>query len=147
MFCPFCKHSETTVKDSRLSEDGASIRRRRECPNCNSRFTTYERIQYKEIFIVKKSGEKQFFDYGKLLSSIKMALRKRKVTIDVVEKVAGKIHQELNLLNEVEISSKDVGELVMNELKVLDKVAFIRFASVYKNFESTEDFESFLKNN
>ena len=96
MFCPFCKHSETTVKDSRLSEDGASIRRRRECPNCNSRFTTYERIQYKEIFIVKKSGEKQFFDYGKLLSSIKMALRKRKVTIDVVEKVAGKIHQELN---------------------------------------------------
>ena len=147
MFCPFCKHNETTVKDSRLSEDGASIRRRRECPNCNSRFTTYERIQYKEIFIVKKSGEKQFFDYGKLLSSIKMALRKRKVTIDVVEKIAGKIHQELNLLNEVEISSEDVGELVMNELKVLDKVAFIRFASVYKNFESTEDFESFLKNN
>lgn len=147
MFCPFCKNTETTVKDSRLSDDGSSIRRRRECPNCNSRFTTYERIQYKEILIIKKSGVKEFFDYQKLLASIKMALRKRNITTEILEKIAGEIHHELNILNESEIKSCDIGELVMNKLKSLDKVAFVRFASVYKNFESAEDFEQFLKDN
>ncbi|MFZ8864706.1 MAG: transcriptional regulator NrdR [Rickettsiales bacterium] len=147
MFCPFCKHHETVVKNSRLSDDGSSTRRRRECPNCNSRFTTYERIQYKEILIIKKSGAKEFFDYQKLLASIKMALRKRNITADILDNIAGEIYQELNLSNESEIKSNEVGELVMNKLKLLDKVAFIRFASVYKNFESIEDFENFLRNN
>jgi len=147
MFCPFCKNTETTVKDSRLSEDGTSIRRRRECPECSARFTTYERIQFKEVMVIKKSGEKEFFDREKLVSSIRMALRKRNVSPDIVEKMAAEIHQELCQQNESEIPSGEIGELVMKQLKGLDKVAFVRFASVYKNFETPEDFESFLKRN
>jgi len=147
MFCPFCKNTETTVKDSRLSEDGTSIRRRRECPECSARFTTYERIQFKEVMVIKKSGEKEFFDREKLVSSIRMALRKRNVSPDIVEKMAAEIHQELCQQNESEIPSGEIGELVMKQLKGLDKVAFVRFASVYKNFDTPEDFVCFLKSN
>ena len=145
MLCQFCKFPETVVKDSRVSEDGNTIRRRRHCPECDSRFTTYERVQFREILIVKKSGEKEFFDTNKLKRSLKMALRKRHVVPEIVDNFVTKIYQELSNLNESEISSQKIGEMVMDLLKKLDKVAFVRFASVYKNFNTPDDFERFIK--
>ena len=145
MLCPFCKFPETVVKDSRVSEDGAVIRRRRNCSKCESRFTTYERIQFKEIFIVKKSREKEFFDIEKLKRSLRMALRKRNTPPEEIDKIATNIYQTLLNMNESEISSQKIGEMVMKLLKSLDKVAFVRFASVYKNFNSAEDFKKFIK--
>ena len=145
MFCPFCSYQETVVKDSRVSEDGSAIRRRRHCPKCDSRFTTYERVQLKEIMVLKKSGEKEFFDRNKLRKSLKMALRKRNIEAENLEKLVSDIHQEIVQLNEVEIESDKIGELAMESLKKLDQVAFVRFASVYKNFNKTEDFKKFIK--
>ena len=145
MLCPFCKFPDTIVKDSRISEDGAVIRRRRNCTKCDARFTTHERGQYKEIFVIKKSGEKEFFDHNKLKSSLKMALRKRNIEPEAIEKLVGKIYQELSIMNESEVSSKKIGEMVMKLLKKLDTVAFVRFASVYKNFNTAEDFKKFIK--
>jgi transcriptional repressor NrdR len=145
MRCPFCGNIETQVKDSRISDDGESIKRRRYCLACDSRFTTFERIQLKEILIIKKNGEKKIFDPEKLKRSIEMAVRKRPVTELQVEKIVNKIVRQLEMENETEIPSSKIGEMVMQALEKLDKVAFVRFASVYKNFEKPDDFQKFIK--
>lgn len=145
MRCPFCGNIETQVKDSRISDDGESIKRRRYCNPCDSRFTTYERVQLREILIIKKNGEKKIFDPEKLKKSIEMAVRKRPVSELQVEKLVNKIVRQLEMENETEIASFKIGEMVMNALEKLDKVAFVRFASVYKNFEKPDDFQKFIK--
>jgi transcriptional repressor NrdR len=145
MRCPFCGNIETQVKDSRISDDGESIKRRRYCLACDSRFTTFERIQLKEILIIKKNGEKKIFDPEKLKRSIEMAVRKRPVSDLQVEKLVNKIVRQLEMENETELPSSKIGEMVMQALEKLDKVAFVRFASVYKNFEKPDDFQKFIK--
>lgn len=145
MRCPFCGNIETQVKDSRVSEDGESIKRRRYCSDCDSRFTTYERVQLREIFVIKKNGDKKIFNAEKLQKSIEMAVRKRPISSDSVEKLVNSIVRQLEIDNEIEIPSSKIGEMVMSGLEKLDKVAFVRFASVYKNFEKTDDFEKFIK--
>jgi transcriptional repressor NrdR len=145
MRCPFCGNIETQVKDSRISDDGESIKRRRYCLACDSRFTTFERIQLKEILIIKKNGEKKIFDPEKVKRSIEMAVRKRPVSDLQVEKLVNKIVRQLEMENETELPSSKIGEMVMQALEKLDKVAFVRFASVYKNFEKPDDFQKFIK--
>jgi len=145
MRCPFCGNIETQVKDSRISDDGESIKRRRYCIACDSRFITFERIQLKEILIIKKNGEKKIFDPEKLKRSIEMAVRKRPVSDLQVEKLVNKIVRQLEMENETELPSSKIGEMVMQALEKLDKVAFVRFASVYKNFEKPDDFQKFIK--
>ncbi|MBL6664269.1 MAG: transcriptional repressor NrdR [Rickettsiales bacterium] len=145
MKCPFCGNIETQVKDSRISDDGESIRRRRYCGACDSRFTTFERVQLREIVVLKKNGEKKIFDPEKLKSSIEMAVRKRNISPMQVEKMVNNIVRQLEMQSETEISSSQIGEIVMNALENLDKVAFVRFASVYKNFEKADDFQKFIK--
>lgn len=145
MRCPFCGHSDTQVKDSRPSEDGLTIRRRRFCPECNSRFTTFERVHLRELTVLKKNGERRVFDREKIAKSIQMAMRKRPIDADVVEQVISKIVRELESQGEGEIPSTLIGEMVMEGLKELDKVAYIRFASVYKNFTDAKDFEDFVE--
>lgn len=146
MKCPFCKdkEKETSVLDSRPTEDGAVIRRRRVCGSCKERFTTFERIQYREFTIVKKNGEKSIFDRDKITKSVDLALRKRPVDFETKEKLISKIVRELEGRGDNEISSSVIGELVMQGLYKLDKVAFVRFASVYRDFRETKDFEQFL---
>ena len=146
MRCPFCANNDTQVRDSRTSEDGESVKRRRYCATCDSRFTTFERVQLKEISVIKKNGEKRNFDPEKLRKSIEMAVRKRPVAEIQVEKIVSKIIRELDIEGESEVSSAKIGEMVMQALQRLDKVAFVRFASVYKNFEHPQDFEKFIKN-
>jgi transcriptional repressor NrdR len=145
MRCPFCGNIETQVKDSRISDDGESIKRRRYCASCDSRFTTYERIQLREITVIKKNGDKKIFDPEKLKKSIEMAVRKRPVSELQVERLVNNIVRQLEVENETEILSSKIGEIVMSSLEKLDKVAFVRFASVYKNFEKTDDFQKFIK--
>jgi transcriptional repressor NrdR len=145
MRCPFCNNLETQVKDSRISDDGEAIKRRRYCAACDSRFTTYERVQLREILVIKKSGEKKVFDPEKLKKSIEMAVRKRPVSELQVDKLVNNIVRQLEVENETEITSAKLGELVMSALEKLDKVSFVRFASVYKNFEKAEDFQKFIK--
>lgn len=145
MRCPFCGNIETQVKDSRISDDGESIKRRRYCLACDSRFTTFERVQLREIIVIKKNGDKKIFDPEKLLKSVSMAVRKRPVSEIQVEKLVSNIVRQLEMKNETEISSSQIGEMVMTALEKLDKVAFVRFASVYKNFEQATDFEKFIK--
>lgn len=145
MKCPFCGNVETQVKDSRVLDDGEAIKRRRYCPNCDSRFTTFERIQLKEIIVIKKNGEKKLFNPEKLKKSIEMAVRKRNIADIQVEKMVSNIIRQLEVNNEPEISSGKIGEVVMSALEKLDKVAFVRFASVYKNFEKADDFQKFIK--
>lgn len=145
MKCPFCGNFETQVKDSRVSDDGDSIKRRRFCASCDSRFTTFERVQLREIYVVKKNGDKKVFDPEKLKKSIEMAVRKRNVLPVQVEKMVNNIVRQLEINNETEIASSQIGEIVMNSLEKLDKVAFVRFASVYKNFEKADDFQKFIK--
>lgn len=145
MRCPFCGNLETQVKDSRISDDGESIKRRRYCSACDSRFTTYERVQLREILVIKKNGERKIFDPEKLKKSIEMAVRKRPVSELQVEKFVNKIVRQLEMESETEISSSRIGEMVMQSLEKLDKVAFVRFASVYKNFEKPDDFQKFIK--
>jgi transcriptional repressor NrdR len=145
MRCPFCGNIETQVKDSRISDDGESIKRRRYCSACDSRFTTYERIQLREIVVVKKNGDKKIFDPEKLKKSIEMAVRKRPVSELQVEKMVNNIVRQLEMENETEITSAKLGEIIMLALEKLDKVAFVRFASVYKNFEKPDDFQKFIK--
>jgi transcriptional repressor NrdR len=145
MKCPFCGNIETQVKDSRISDDGESIKRRRYCAACDSRFTTFERVQLREIVVIKKNGDKKVFDPEKLKKSIEMAVRKRNVSLVQVEKMVNNIVRHLEINNETEISSSKIGEIVMNALEKLDKVAFVRFASVYKNFEKADDFQKFIK--
>jgi transcriptional repressor NrdR len=144
MRCPFCGHDDTQVKDSRPTEDAASIRRRRFCPACGSRFTTFERVQLRELTIVKKGGVKQPFDREKIMRSITLALRKRPVEPDRIERIVNGIVRRLESLGESEIPSQVVGEMVMDALASLDAVAYVRFASVYKNFREAKDFEDFV---
>lgn len=145
MRCPFCGNVETQVKDSRISDDGESIKRRRYCASCDSRFTTFERVQLREILVIKKNGEEKIFDPEKLKRSIEMAVRKRPVSQVQVEKMVNNIIRRLEIENQTEISSLKIGEMVMQALEKLDKVAFVRFASVYKNFDSADDFQKFIK--
>ena len=139
MRCPFCGNLETQVKDSRISDDGEAIKRRRYCPACDSR------IQLREITVIKKNGDKKIFDPEKLKKSIEMAVRKRPVSELQVERLVNNIVRQLEVENETEILSSKIGEIVMSSLEKLDKVAFVRFASVYKNFEKTDDFQKFIK--
>jgi transcriptional repressor NrdR len=144
MKCPFCGHADTQVKDSRPSEDGLTIRRRRFCPECNSRFTTFERVQLRELTVLKKNGERRMFDRDKLARSIGIALRKRPVTPEQVDQLITRITQKLESMGESEIPSAVVGKAVMEELKGLDTVAYIRFASVYRDFTEAKDFEDIV---
>lgn len=144
MKCPYCSHGDTQVKDSRPSEDGLTIRRRRYCPGCNSRFTTFERVQLRELTLVKKNGERRIFDRDKLLRSIQIATRKRPVTAEQVDNLVTKVTRTLESMGEQEIPTEMVGKVVMDELKDLDTVAYIRFASVYRDFREAKDFENFV---
>lgn len=145
MKCPFCGCDDTIVKDSRNADDNTAIRRRRECPECGSRFTTFERVQLRELIVVKKDGEKKPFDRDKLVRSIQIAVRKRPVTPERVEKVVNSIQRRLEISGEAEISSKIIGEYVMEALSALDHIAYIRFASVYRDFREVKDFEDFVE--
>jgi len=144
MRCPFCGHDDTQVKDSRPSDDNAAIRRRRLCPACGGRFTTFERVQLRELTGIKKAGRREPFDREKLERAIHHALRKRPVETERVERMITGIVRRLESLGENEIPSHMIGELVMQALSSLDKVAYIRFASVYKNFREAKDFETFV---
>jgi transcriptional repressor NrdR len=144
MRCPFCGNEDTQVKDSRPTEDGAAIRRRRYCPGCGSRFTTFERVQIRELTIVKKGGQRAPFDRDKLLRSILIATRKRPVDPDRVDRIVNSIQRRLESSGENDIPSSHVGELVMDALAGLDPVAYVRFASVYRNFREAKDFETFV---
>ena len=144
MRCPFCNHEDTQVKDSRPSEDGSSIRRRRFCPACNSRFTTFERVQLRELTVVKSNNERRLFDRDKIARSMAIALRKRPVDADAVEMAINRIVQKLESEGESDIPTRRIGALVMDELKKLDAVAYIRYASVYRDFGEAKDFEKFV---
>ncbi len=144
MRCPFCGNDETQVKDSRPTEDNATIRRRRFCPSCGSRFTTFERVQLRELNVIKKDGEKAPFDRDKIIRSLKIALRKRPIDEDKIERVVNGIQRRLETLGEIEIPTKVVGEMIMDNLRDLDTIAYVRFASVYRNFRETKDFEEFI---
>ncbi|MFZ4540264.1 MAG: transcriptional regulator NrdR [Rickettsiales bacterium] len=144
MRCPFCNHEDTQVKDSRPSEDGSSIRRRRFCPACNSRFTTFERVQLRELTVVKSNNERRLFDREKISKSMAIALRKRPVEADAVEMAINRIVQKLESEGESDIPTRRIGALVMDELKKLDAVAYIRYASVYRDFGEAKDFEKFV---
>lgn len=145
MKCPFCENQDTQVKDSRPSEDGSTIRRRRFCPACNSRFTTFERVQLRELTVVKSSGERRPFDRDKIARSLTIALRKRPVEPDIVEKTVNRMVQKLESSGEAEVSTSQIGQMVMDELISIDKVAYIRYASVYRNFREAKDFEEFVE--
>ena len=147
MRCPFCGHDETQVKDSRPSEDNSSIRRRRQCPACAARFTTFERVQLRELMVVKKDDTRTIFDREKLVRSINISCRKRPVNSDQIELITNSIQRRLESSGETESPTKVIGELVMDALKELDRVAYLRFASVYKDFQETDDFRKFIDNN
>jgi transcriptional repressor NrdR len=144
MRCPFCGNDDTQVKDSRPTDDSASIRRRRQCPACAGRFTTFERVQLRELTLVKKSGKREPFDRDKLARSIEIACRKRPVEPERIERLVNGVVRQLESLGEAEIEADTVGELVMAALKALDPVAYIRFASVYRDFREAKDFETFV---
>ena len=143
MRCPFCGHDDSQVKDSRPTEDNAAIRRRRQCEACAGRFTTFERIQLRELTVVKSEGKREPFEREKLERSLSVACRKRPVDASQIEKLASGIQRQLETLGDSEIESKRIGEFVMDGLKGLDAVAYIRFASVYKEFTEAKDFEDF----
>ncbi|PZO86987.1 MAG: transcriptional regulator NrdR [Micavibrio aeruginosavorus] len=145
MRCPFCGHEETQVKDSRPSDDGGSIRRRRSCPSCGGRFTTFERIQLRDLTVVKSGDRRQPFDREKIIRSMQVALRKRPISIDQIEKAATGIVRQLESYGEPEIPAADIGGLVMKALIALDIVGYIRYASVYKDFREPEDFNAFVE--
>src|SRR4051812_3126208 len=144
MRCPFCGADDTQVKDSRPTDDRGAIRRRRFCANCAARFTTFERVQLRELIVLKKSGQREPFDRDKLARSIYIALRKRPVEAERVERLINALVQRLETSGENEIPSETIGELVMEALANLDQVAYIRFASVYRNFREAKDFGEFL---
>ena len=145
MRCPFCIHDDTQVKDSRPTEENATIRRRRYCPSCGSRFTTFERVQLRELTVVKKDGEKAPFDREKLTRSLLISLRKRPIESDRIERIVNGIQRRLESLGEGEIPTKIIGQMVMEVLAELDPVAYVRFASVYRNFREAKDFEDFVE--
>ncbi|MGE0095868.1 MAG: transcriptional regulator NrdR [Alphaproteobacteria bacterium] len=144
MRCPFCGHDDTQVKDSRPTEDNSAIRRRRSCPACGSRFTTFERVQLRELTVVKKDGQRMPFDREKLMRSINLATRKRPIEPDRIERMINGIVRRLESSGESDVPSHVIGELVMDALASLDPVAYVRFASVYRNFREAKDFEEFV---
>ena len=146
MRCPFCSNEDTQVKDSRPTEDNTSIRRRRICDQCGSRFTTFERIQLRDLVVIKSKGQKESFDRDKMFRSLSLALRKRNVDSEKIEKIVNAIVRKLENSGETEIKSNIIGQLIMEALMHLDQVAYVRFASVYKNFREAKDFEDFLGN-
>ena len=145
MKCPFCGAAETTVADTRINDDGDIVRRRRRCLSCDKRFSTYERAEIRLPQVVKKNGSRVDFDREKLSASLWLALRKRPVTVEAVEAAIARIEEKLLTLGEREILSEKVGEMVMRELKKLDKVAYVRFASVYRNFEDVDEFSNLVR--
>jgi len=144
MRCPYCGSNETQVKDSRPTEDGTAIRRRRLCSDCGGRFTTFERIQLRELTVVKRSGRRVPFDRDKLMRSLQVALRKRPVEPERVERLVSGIVRRLESMGDTDIPSKVIGEIVMETLARIDTVAYVRFASVYKNFQAADDFDRFV---
>ena len=142
MRCPFCAHEDSQVKDSRPSEDGAAIRRRRQCEACGARFTTFERVQLRDLVVVKKTGEREPFDRDKIARSIAIACRKRDIPPERIDRLVSSIQRQLETRGD-EVRAQDIGEAVMDGLKALDHVAYIRFASVYKDFREAKDFEDF----
>ena len=144
MKCPFCGHSDTHVKDSRPTEDNTSIRRRRACPDCGARWTTFERVQLRDLLVIKNNGQRAPFDRDKLERSMRIALSKRPVDPERIDRVVSGIVRRLESSGESEISSDAIGEAVMDALASLDSVAYVRFASVYKNFREAKDFEDFI---
>ncbi len=144
MRCPYCAGDDTQVKDSRPTEDGAAIRRRRVCSSCGGRFTTFERVQLRELTVIKRSGRRVPFDRDKLLRSVEIALRKRSVDPEKIERMVSGIVRQLESLGESEVHTEQIGELLMEGLKGLDDVAYVRFASVYRNFREAKDFEAVL---
>ncbi len=144
MRCPFCGNIDTQVKDSRPAEDHVAIRRRRLCPACAGRFTTYERVQLRDLVVIKTNGRREEFDRDKLARSIRIALRKRPVDPERVEQMISGIVRRLESMGETDIDSKVIGEIVMESLARIDTVAYVRFASVYKNFQAADDFEEFV---
>ena len=144
MRCPFCSHADTQVKDSRPTEDNTAIRRRRACPECGARFTTFERVHLRELTVVKANGKREPFDREKVERSMRIALRKRPVEEERIVRVVTSLVRRLETLGETEIPANQVGEVVMEALRSLDSVAYVRFASVYKNFREARDFETFI---
>jgi transcriptional repressor NrdR len=144
MKCPFCGHAETQVKDSRPAEDNASIRRRRFCPVCGGRFTTFERVQLREITVVKASGRREAFDREKISRSLQIALRKRPFDDERIEQITSSIVRQLESQSEGDVTSRQIGERIMAALAQLDSVGYVRFASVYRDFRAARDFEEFL---
>jgi transcriptional repressor NrdR len=144
MRCPFCANEDTQVKDSRPTDDNSAIRRRRQCPNCGARFTTFERVQLRELTVVKSNGQREPFDRDKLLRSMQIALRKRPVDAERLDRVVNGIVRRLESAGESEIPSPLIGQMVMDALAGLDPVAYVRFASVYRNFREAKDFEEFV---
>ena len=144
MLCPFCKSEDTQVKDSRPSEDGTAIRRRRQCNSCDARFTTFERVQLREISVIKRDGSKALFDRDKLAKSFNIALRKRDVESNRIDTEINEIVKKLESTGEPDVASEYIGSLVMKALSKLDKVGYVRYASVYRNFADPQDFEEFV---
>ena len=144
MRCPFCGNEDTQVKDSRPTEDNAAIRRRRHCISCGARFTTFERVQLRELTVVKKNGRREPFDRDKLARSVDIALRKRNVDPERVERMISSIVRQLESMGESDVNVDVIGSMIMEGLKMLDPVAYVRFASVYRNFREAKDFEEFV---
>ncbi len=145
MRCPLCGHNDTQVKDSRPTEDNSAVRRRRLCPECGSRWTTFERVQLRELTVRKSDGNKAIFDREKLIRSLQIALRKRPVDEDRIDRIVNSIQRQLETSGETEIPTRAIGEMVMDNLRELDQVAYVRFASVYKKFREAKDFEAFVE--
>ncbi len=146
MRCPFCAHDDSQVKDSRPTEDNASIRRRRQCSSCGARFTTFERVQLREVTVVKSNDRREAFDRGKLEQSVALACRKRGVDQERIDQLVSGIQRQIETAGDAEVPSSWIGELVMNGLRNIDSVAYIRFASVYRDFGEAKDFEEFASN-
>ncbi len=147
MRCPFCGNDDTQVKDSRPAEDGASIRRRRSCPACGNRFTTFERVQLRELVVVKTDGRRMPFDRDKLARSVRIALRKRPFDEERIERIVNGIQRRLEVEADSEVTSRRIGDVVLDTLRDVDEVAYVRFASVYRNFREAKDFQAFLGKN
>ena len=143
MRCPFCGHDDSQVKDSRPTEDGAAIRRRRQCEGCGARFTTFERVQLREVIVVKSGDKREPFDRGKIEQSVSLACRKRGVPQERIDQLVSGVQRQIETLGESEVQARDIGEMVMDGLRQLDAVAYIRFASVYRDFTEARDFEEF----
>jgi transcriptional repressor NrdR len=144
MRCPFCNHIETQVKDSRHSDDSTIIKRRRFCPECGERFTTVEQHYIRQLYVLKKNGDRVDFNQHKLFQSLKLCLRKRPISVEQIEKIVNKVTRKLEMLHEIEISSKMIGEYVMQSLREIDNVGYIRYASVYMDFSDSTDFQKMV---